>query len=65
MSCLLPPILQDKHDSSPAKAKAVDATEKFFAWLLSADEEEEEEENEEVAEALKDIMKPNNASKLR
>jgi eIF4-gamma/eIF5/eIF2-epsilon len=50
--------------STPGKEKALQQTAPFFDYLQQSDDEDEEEDENEVDEALKDIPKPNNSSRL-
>lgn len=51
--------------TTPGKEKALQQTAPFFDYLEQEDEEEEEEEeDDEVNDALKDVPKPNNSSRL-
>lgn len=54
------------HPGVPGKMKALVNSVRFFNWLVeSAAGEEEDEEDSEVEEALKDVVRPNNAKQLR
>jgi hypothetical protein len=53
----------DASNTTPGKEKALTHTQQFFDYLK--DDEEESDEDPDVADALKDIIRPNNMQKLR
>ena len=54
------------HSQVPGKQRALVNSVRFFGWLQEAvAEDDEDDEDSEVEEALKDVVRPNNASKLR
>ncbi|RYG52456.1 hypothetical protein EON66_09735 [archaeon] len=53
---------EDTMDRTPGKEKAITQAEAFFDWLDAPEEEESEEESDED---LMDVIKPNNATRLR
>jgi len=57
-------VIEEDGAELAGKDKLLAAAGQFLSWLKEA-EEEEEEEDPEVAKALKGIVRPNNASKLR
>lgn len=55
---------EDTTDHTPGKEKVLAQAIKFMEYLRQPDEEEEESDSE-VAEALKDVVRPSNTTKLR
>ena len=54
------------HSDIPGKQRALVNSVRFFNWLQeSAAADEEDEEDSEVEEALRDVVRPNNSTKLR
>jgi hypothetical protein len=57
----------DVANKTPGKQTAIMNTLRWFEWLSTADEPEEDDDEDDssVEEALKDVVRPNNSTRLR